>query len=344
MPPIKVLLADDSSFMRLILQDILHNAPSVQLLAIAHDGKEAFEKTIELQPDVVLLDLMMPQYDGLYAIEHIMRHRPTPIVVLSGAASKHSDAILTALEKGACDFILKPNSGISAKIRQLAPEILQKIQQAAQACLRQTQSPYRPNTHPHTFDHIFYDIVVMGASTGGTTAIEHILQQLPSNLPIPLVIAQHMPHNFIESFTKRLTQFTTLRVALAQEGMLLQAGHIYLLPGNCNMVLLRDSLKKVRFKITEQQFEAYNNPSIDALFYSAATVYGSKAIAILLSGMGRDGAAGMEALLRQGAYTIAQDQQTATIFGMPKEAIDRQAVRRVLPLYEIAPFVVSCLS
>jgi two-component system chemotaxis response regulator CheB len=345
MPPVKVLVADDSSFMRLILQDILQQNNQIEVVATAHHGKEAFEKTCTLKPDVVLLDLMMPEYDGLYAIEQINAHCPTPIVVISGASSQQIEHIILALEKGAYDFILKPNAGINAKIRQLAPEITQKILQATQAKRSVLASlPHRRhNTNPHTFDHVNYEVVLIGASTGGTTAIEHILLQLPSNFPVPVVIAQHMPHSFIESFARRLQQLTALKVSVASEGMTLLSESLYILPGNCNMVLMQDNLKQVRFKKSKQQFEAYNNPSIDALFFSAASIYRNKAIAILLSGMGRDGAAGMEALIKQGAYTIAQDEQTATIFGMPKEAIERKAVKKVLPIHEIAPFVVGCL-
>lgn len=345
MPPVKVLVADDSGFMRLILQDILQQNNQIEVVGTAHHGKEAFEKTCALKPDVVLLDLMMPEYDGLYAIEHINAHCPTPIVVLSGASSEQMEHIILALEKGAYDFILKPNAGINAKIRQLAPEITRKIIQATQAkrSVLGSLSVKRKNTHPHTFDHVNYEIVLIGASTGGTTAIEQILLQLPSNFPVPVIIAQHMPHSFIESFARRLQQLTELKVTMAAEGMALLPQSIYILPGNCNMVLMQDSLKQIRFKKSEQQFEAYNHPSIDALFFSAASLYHHKAIAVLLSGMGRDGAAGMEALMKQGAYTIAQDEQTATIFGMPKEAIERGAVKKILPIYEIAPFIVSCL-
>jgi two-component system chemotaxis response regulator CheB len=342
---INVLLADDSGFMRLILSDILGSDGSIGVVGTAVNGQEAYEKTRTLKPDVVLLDLVMPEYDGLYAVKQIMAHCPTPIVVLSALGNTNSEAVFEALDAGAYDFLSKPAGVLGSKLREIEEQLVAKIRHASAADLRTLE---RKKTHvnhnAHTFDgHLAYEIVVVGASTGGTGAIEEILQQLPSNFPLPIVIAQHMPVDFVELFARRLNDMLPVTVKVAKTGESPQPGIVYILPGDQNTTLTREGAK-VRFGRTDQRYAEFNNPSADALLLSAASCFGARSMGILLTGMGKDGAAGMVALHRQGAFTIAQNEQSSVVFGMPRAAIERGAVRAVLPVKEIAGFVVSCLS
>ena len=344
-PKVNVLLADDSGFMRLILSDMLGSDGGIEVVGTAGNGQEAYEKTRILKPDVVLLDLVMPEYDGLYAVKQIMANCPTPIVVLSALGNTNSEAVFEALDAGAYDFLSKPAGVLGSRIREIEEQLVAKIHHASAADLRALyRKKTKGNNNAHTFDsQLSYDVVVVGASTGGTGAIEEILQRLPTNFPLPIVIAQHMPADFVESFARRLNDMLPVTVKVAKTGESPQNGIVYILPGEQNTTLLQEG-GKVRFHRTRQRYPEFNNPSVDALMLSAANCFGGRAIGILLTGMGKDGAEGMAALHRHGAFTIAQNEQSSVVFGMPRAAIERGAARAVLPVKEIAGFVVSCLS
>jgi two-component system chemotaxis response regulator CheB len=319
---------------------------SIGVIGTAGNGREAYEKTSALKPDVVLLDLVMPEYDGLYAVKQIMAHCPTPIVVLSALGNTNSEAVFEALDAGAYDFLSKPAGVLGSKIREIEEQLVAKIRYASSADLR---TLYRKktggNNNAHTFDSaLAYEVVVIGASTGGTGAIEEILQKLPGNFPLPIIIAQHMPADFVESFGRRLNDMLPVTVKVATTGESPQSGTVYILPGSQNTVLAREGSGKIRFSRTDERYAEFNNPSVDALMLSAAECYGARAIGILLTGMGKDGAVGMAALHRKRSFTIAQNEQSSVVFGMPRAAIERGAIREVLPIKEIAGFVVSCLS
>jgi two-component system, chemotaxis family, protein-glutamate methylesterase/glutaminase len=348
---INLLLVDDSGFMRLILADMLEADAQIKVVATAENGKEAFDKVQSCQPDVVLLDLVMKDYDGLYAVREIMAHCPTPIVILSSLGNTHFNSVFEALEAGAYDFLNKPNSEHSARIRDLQPQLAAKIKQAAAVDRnRLVHRKATVNHHPHTFDsQLSFDILVIGASTGGTGAIEEILNKLPGNFPIPVVIAQHMPAGFIPLFARRLDQMLPLNVKVAEPGERLNRGTVYIAPGEYNTLIkaegpARSGAINGRIARTEQHFAEFNHPSVDCLMESIAEVYGSRALAVILTGMGKDGARSMELLHRQKALTLAQDESTSVVFGMPRAAIERNAVRHVLPIQEIPGFIVSCLS
>ena len=342
--PIKILIADDAHFMRLVLQDIFNEqASNFTVVATAENGKEAYEKTVAHQPNLVLLDLLMPDFDGIYAIEQIMRHCPTPILLLTALGGGRIQTVFKALEKGAFDFLIKPDYA-GGNLRDMTTILLKKVKQVAHVNVEElVRSKGKKNTHQHTFDHLSYRVVVLGASTGGTGAIEAILQRIPVNFPLPIVIAQHMPPSFIDSFAERLNEVTPLPVKVAQEGEYLQGRTVYLLPCHVNTKLVEQE-KHLVFRYVAEVFTAYNYPSVDALFLSCACTVGSRAIAILLTGMGKDGTEGMKALHAQQAFTIAQDEASSVIFGMAKEAIAQGAGREVLPLEEIGSYIVGCLS
>jgi two-component system chemotaxis response regulator CheB len=348
---INLLLVDDSGFMRLILADMLESDEQIRVVATAENGKEAFEKVKAYRPDVVLLDLVMKDFDGLYAVREIMAHQPTPIVILSSLGNTNFNAVFEALEAGAYDFLNKPHSEHSARIRDLQPQLVAKIRQASAVDRsRLIQRKSSVNQHPHTFDRVLnFDVIAVGASTGGTGAIEEILKKLPGNFPLPVVIAQHMPAGFVPLFAKRLDGMLPLQVKMAEAGERLQGGTVYIAPGHCNTMIhseggARSGARHGSIAFTDQTFPEFNHPSVDCLMESVAQVYGSRALAVILTGMGKDGAAGMDQLHQKKALTLAQDEQTCVVFGMPKAAIERNAIQHILPIGEIPGFIVSCLS
>ncbi len=343
---IRVLVVDDSSFMRLVISDILQQDSQIIVIETAKDGQEAYQKTLALKPDVVVLDIVMQDYDGLYAIKKIMQEIPTPIIILSAEGNVHPEVVVEALNAGAVSFVNKPRGILQSKIREIEHLLIEKVKIAAQIPSdKLIYSPKGTNTYPHTFDNqSIYEIIVIGASTGGTGAVEHILLNLPSNFPLPILIAQHIPEKFVHSFAQRLDKLIPLHVKVAEENEYLQAGVIYILPCYINTQIQRNtSTNKFSIALTNQQFPQHNHPSIDCLMLSVAKVCQNKAIGILLTGMGRDGAKGLTAMHQAGAFTIAQDEKTSIVFGMPKAAIEEGGVNQVLPLNEIAHFVVACL-
>ncbi len=343
--PIRVLVVDDSSFMRLVIADILRQDDSLEVIDIATNGKEAYEKTIALKPDVIVLDLVMQDYDGLYAIKKITKEQPTPIIILSSVGNVNPDIVVEALNAGALSFVNKPQGILNANIREVDKQLISKIKLAAgidiQKLIQQNQRGQ--NTYPHTFEpNLAYQAIVIGASTGGTGAIEHILLNLPSNLPIPVLIGQHIPESFVYSFAKRLNDLVPLEVRIAVEDEILKGGNVYIAPCSSNTIVKKNK-DKVRIAFTDENFSQFNNPSIDSLMLSVAHIYGNKAIGVLLTGMGRDGVQGLSAIYHAGGFTIAQDEKTSIVFGMPKAAIEEGVVRHILPLGDIAPFLVECL-
>jgi two-component system chemotaxis response regulator CheB len=343
---IRVLVVDDSSFMRLIVSDILQQDNQIIVVDTAKDGQEAHQKTLILKPDVIVLDIVMQDYDGLYAVKKIMQEIPTPIIILSSEGNVHPEVVVEALNAGAVSFVNKPRGILQSKIREIEHLLIEKVKIAAQVpSTKLTHSLKSTNNHPHTFDSSpIYEIVVIGASTGGTGAVEHILLNLPNNFPLPVLIAQHIPEKFVHSFAQRLDKLVSLHVKVANENEYLEAGTVYIAPCHANTEIKKNlPTEKLSITFTHQQFPQHNYPSIDCLMLSTATVCQHKAIGILLTGMGKDGAKGLVAMHQAGAFTIAQDEKTSIVFGMPKAAIEEGGVSQVLPLNEIAQFVVSCL-
>jgi two-component system chemotaxis response regulator CheB len=344
---IKILIADDSGLMRLILQDMLQTETHLGIVGTANNGLQALEKTLALKPDVILLDLIMQDYDGLYAVKHIIAQCPTPIILLTSLEHQH-EIVFEALSEGAFDILTKPKGAFNSKIREIKQELLQKIETAFKnkQYLLQNKTKFKPNQSPHTFvDNLPYQVICIGASTGGTTAIEHILKKMPSNLPIPILIAQHIPKEFGYSFAQRLNQELPFEVKIAQPNEYIQKGKIYLMPSDTNTIVSKaKAADKYVFKPTEALYKEYNFPSVDSLFLSATEQFQHKTIGILLTGMGKDGALGMQAIYQKQGLTIAQDEKSCVVFGMPKAAIELNAVQHILPLEEISQFVITALS
>jgi two-component system chemotaxis response regulator CheB len=334
---IKVLVVDDSAFMRLLLCDMLASDAQIEVVGTATNGNEAWKATESLRPEVVLLDLVMPDFDGVYATQKIMTHCPCAILLLTAQNPEHSTTIWEALACGAVDFMLKPAGMLNSKMREQSEFLVQKIR-SLKAPKGEKPFPKVTKEPIYKQEHSQASIVAIGASTGGTSVIEYLLSQLPKNFVTPIVIAQHIPATFAQSFAKRLQENLDLPIMLAMEGIEVSPQHIYILPADGNMILQKEG-RQVFFAYTQQIFPAYNTPSIDALFQSIATIYQDNSIAILLTGMGADGAQGMEQIFQAGGYTIAQDQASCVVFGMPREAIKRGAVCEILSPEKMLPYI-----
>lgn len=328
--------------MRLVISDILKSDPDINIMATANNGDEGVKKVKEFNPDVVITDLVMADYDGVYAITEIRKSSSVPILVLSAADSK-STLVFDAMNAGATDFMEKPQGGAS-KVRNVDYELVGTVKKLAKVKVGNSGATSKSVTNAHNFAKVLpYDMIVIGSSTGGPSAVEEVLKRLPGNLPVPVIIAQHMPKNFIAPFAKRLNTITPLEVRVAKMGERARAGNIYIAPGENNTELTKVA-GLVSFKKNTDHYKDFNNPSVTCLFDSASDIYGKKCISIMLTGMGKDGATGMKKIFDKGGYCIAQEKSTCVVFGMPGAAVEIGAVTQQIKLKDIATFVVSCLS
>lgn len=337
---IKVLIVDDSALIRSLLKEIINSQPGLEVVGVAPHPIVAREMIRILEPDVLTLDVEMPKMGGLDFLERLMRLHPMPVVMISTLTEQNSEVTLRALELGAVDFITKPKIGISQGLSEYAEEIADKIRTAAKAVVK----PRVKTITNDTLDHVLpmaaapristEKIIMIGASTGGTEAIKDVLVQLPENCP-GILIAQHMPPGFTLSFANRLNSLCRITVKEAEHGELVKPGHAYIAPGHSHLLLQRRGAQY----FTELSQEAPVNrhrPSVDVLFRSAANRAGANAFGVILTGMGKDGALGLLDMKRAGAYTIAQNEETCVVFGMPREAIAVGAADEIIPLNDIA--------
>lgn len=344
--PIRVLIADDSALMRILITNIIGQDAAVEVVGQANNGQTAFLMTQQLKPDVVLMDLNMGDFDGHHGVRQIMRHCPTPIVILSAVGNVDMHPILEALASGAIDYLLKPVR-TRTDLEEVHQELLTKIKMASQAVVEPVYKQELPkrNQHEHSFNEaeLPYDCVVIGASTGGPRALEAILTQLPQNFAVPIYIVQHIPSTFARSFAERLNGITPLEVQLADYGKQPQKGGVYVATAVGNVAVERQG-RQVVFVQSAQKGWHYNNPSVDVMMQAVAQTYGNRAIGVLLTGMGKDGAKGLKAIQTAGGYTIGQSEETCIVYGMPKAAEKLGAVQQMVHLSEIAGFLVSCLA
>lgn len=342
----RVLIVDDSALIRRLLTDIVSRQPDMVVVGAAADPLAAREMIRATNPDVLTLDIEMPKMDGLEFLEKLMRLKPMPVVMVSSLTRERSEATLRALELGAIDFIAKPTLDIAEGIEGYAEEIVTKIRVAAGVPRRRMPSTAQasPLVLPRIADARLSReaIIVIGASTGGTEAIRHILRRLPPDAPAVL-IAQHMPPGFTQAFAARLNTLCTIEVKEADAGERLRPGYAYVAPGSKHLRLGRSGSGYVAL-IDDDPPVNRHKPSVDVLFRSAAKSAGRNAIGVILTGMGKDGAEAMLELKAAGAHTIAQDEASCVVFGMPREAIALGAAIEVLPLPDIAPRLLTVLA
>lgn len=350
MSKIKVVVVDDSALVRSLLSEIINKQSDMACIGAANDPLQAREMIRDLNPDVITLDVEMPKMDGLEFLSRLMKLRPMPVVMVSTLTERGADITMRALEMGAVDFVAKPRVGVSAGLRELGQEIVDKIRVASKARVsRHVASPMlgaapqgsgsagqaSATVPPRTMNRLSTEkIICIGASTGGTEAIKEILVDLPADSPA-IVITQHMPPGFTTSFASRLDLLCKISVSEARDGERILPGHAYIAPGGRQFSIERSGANYVA---VVQDTEPVNRhkPSVEVLFKSCARVLGPNAIGVMLTGMGADGAAAMKEMRDAGSYNFVQDEASCVVFGMPKMAIQYGAAHEVLPLKRIA--------
>lgn len=333
---IKVLVVDDSALVRSLLAEIIRDTPDMELVGAAPDAYVARDMVNQFTPDVITLDIEMPRMDGLAFLEKLMAARPTPVVMISTLTEEGADATLRALELGALDFIPKPKLGVTSGIREYAEIIIEKIRAAASIKVKPLVKKNRPEFGGEQKLSVSENlqstekIIAIGASTGGTEAIKDLLVQLPAAVP-GIVMTQHMPPGFTRTFAERLNKNTRLHVVEAKGGERILPGHAFLAPGGYHLVVVRSGAD-YRVKLSDAEPVHRHRPAVDIMMESVAQIGGKNVIGVLLTGMGKDGAKGMVAIRNQGGYTIAQDEASCVVYGMPKEAVALGGVDQTVPL------------
>lgn len=334
---IKVLVVDDSAFMRKAISGMLKEHPAFEVVDVAVDGQSAVEKVKALRPHVVTLDIKMPVMDGIAALEIIMRECPTPVVMLSSLTGKGGEMTLKALELGAVDFIDKAAAG-PMEIGTIGAELIAKLLIAAKVDVKKLQgessreassAPAIPCGNKDT------EVVLIGTSTGGPPALQEILTNLPAQFPCPILIVQHMPVGFTSSLAERLDKLSLLHVKEAEDGEEITCRCAYIAPAGLHMRVKREG-EKLHVVLDKKPADALHIPSVDNLFESAAKACGKKTLAFVLTGMGKDGLIGAQAIKKAGGRVVVESEETCIVYGMPRAVVEEVKVDGVVPLYKVA--------
>ncbi|MEN3293489.1 MAG: two-component system, chemotaxis family, protein-glutamate methylesterase/glutaminase [Burkholderiales bacterium] len=346
---IKVLIVDDSALIRSVMKEIIGKQPDMEVVGVAPDPIVARELIKKTNPDVLTLDVEMPRMDGLDFLERLMRLRPMPVVMVSSLTERGSEITLRALELGAVDFVTKPKLSIQSGMQEYSELIADKIRGAAKARVRARTVPNAGTgkggealpmlRNPLTSSE---KLIIIGASTGGTEAIKEFLIQMPSDCP-GILITQHMPEGFTTSFARRLDSLCRISVKEAAGGERVLPGHAFIAPGHSHLTLARSGANYVT-QLDQGPPVNRHRPSVDVLFRSAAQFAGKNAVGVILTGMGKDGAAGMLEMRNAGAWNVAQDEASCVVFGMPREAIAVGATDEVGPLNALPRMVLDYLA
>jgi two-component system, chemotaxis family, protein-glutamate methylesterase/glutaminase len=338
---IKILVVDDSAFMRKLVSDLINAEPGFSVIDTARNGLEAIDKINRTNPDVITMDVEMPGLDGLSALKIIMKRFPKPIIMLSSLTKNGAEATLKALELGAFDFVAKAGGPI-ININAVKNELLQKIRAAANANIKLTSKPISAITQPVTkvgrsLASTGERVVAIGTSTGGPRALQEIITKIPGQFTAGILIVQHMPPGFTKSLADRLNSLSAIEVKEAEDGDIVRPGLALIAPGDYHMRVERGTNHRAHVRLTQDAAVNGHRPAVDPMMESVAEVYRRNVIGVLLTGMGHDGARGLKLIKEQGGFTIAEDQSTAVVFGMPRSAIELGAVDKIVPL----PMVVN---
>jgi len=345
---IRVLIVDDSALVRRLLTDMLSSDAAIEVVGTAGDAYAAREKIKALNPDVLTLDVEMPKMDGVTFLRNLMRLRPMPVIMVSTLTEHGAGITLDALAAGALDYLPKPKLDVAATLGEYRDELLAKVKAAAKARVRAIHSAAAPVAERHGVEAVLAKarpahfrttdrIIAIGASTGGTEAIKEVLMGFEPDAP-GIMIAQHIPKAFSTSFAKRMHNSCRLTVYEAEDGQQVLPGHVYIAPGDRHLLLVRDGARYV-CRLDDGLPVNRHKPSVDVLFRSVAQQAAGNAIGVILTGMGADGALGLKEMREAGAETIAQDEATSVVWGMPGEAVAMGAACQVLPLQAISPAV-----
>lgn len=351
----KVLIVDDSALIRQMLTEMIQQDPQLEVVGVAQDPYAAREKIKQLNPDVLTLDVEMPKMDGITFLRNLMRLRPMPVIMVSTLTEQGAEVTLEALELGAVDFVTKPKVDIAGKLQEYAEELIQKIKIAANARVqtRTDQARGRVLEQKYSADAVLEKretsqtttlrttdkIIAIGASTGGTEAIREVLTQMPADSP-GIVITQHIPPKFSTSFAQRMDSLSAMTVYEADDGMQIVPGHVYIAPGGRHLIVERSGARYY-CRLNDGPPVNRHKPSVDVLFRSVAQCVGPNAIGVILTGMGDDGARGLLEMKEAGAPTMAQDEATSVVWGMPGEAVKLGAAENQYPLGNIAGKIIT---
>lgn len=347
---IKVLIIDDSALVRKLLTEIFNSDPDIEVVGAAQDPYDAREKIKKLNPDVLTLDVEMPKMDGITFLSNLMRLRPMPVVMISTLTEKGADVTFEALEIGAVDFVSKPKIDVEVELKEYAIEICEKVKTAALAkvsAISDRRKSAKLDVAPKlSADAILKKrigpsklkttekIIALGASTGGTEAIKAVLERLPPDCP-GMVISQHIPEAFSKPFAQRMDRSSAMTVFEAVDGQQILPGHVYIAPGNRHLIVERSGARYI-CRLNDGPPVNRHKPSVDVMFRSVAQNVGANAVGVILTGMGADGADGLEEMLENGAKTLVQDEKSSVVWGMPGEAFKRGAASDQYPLEQIA--------
>jgi len=343
---IRVLVVDDSAFVRQALSRMLGAAPDIEVVGTAVDGKDGWEKAVDLRPDVITLDIKMPRMDGLEALRRIMADCPTAVLLLSSQTKEGAEVTLRGLELGAMDFVDKSSVQGHMNLLSLAEELKAKVRALASVprdrlhpavLVREAPPAALPPTHAARAQ-----VVVIGTSTGGPPALQAIIPRLPEALPCGVIVVQHMPAGFTRSLAERLDARSVLSVREAVEGDVVTAGTVLVAPAGRHLKTRRRG-NEVRVWLDDEPRSALHRPSVDVAMISVAKVYGARAMGIVLTGMGSDGVEGLRAIREAGGLTIAESEESCVIYGMPKAAVEAGVVDRAVPLGRVADEILSAV-
>ncbi len=346
-----MLVADDSALMRQTLKKIIATSADFDLIGVARDGEDVISKARELRPDVISMDINMPKLDGITALQTILHENICPVVMVSSLTQQGKATTFECLELGAFDFVAKPDGTVSANMDVVAEELLAKLKAAASSHSvlgRRTQASGHRKPFQPLSGAIFEKVnrpkaVAIGISTGGPATLQEVLPQIPADVPASIFLVQHMPPAFIASFAKRLDDHCALKVVEARSGMPIEPSICYVAPGGRHLCLHRKMTGEVVIRTPTTPLTLFI-PSVGVMMASVLSIYGVDTIGVLMTGIGDDGADQMVAIRQAGGYTIAESEQTAVVFGMPREAYERGGASVVAPSYEVAGAIVKAVQ
>lgn len=343
MSRIRVLVIDDSAYSRRTITRMLEEMPEVEVIGYATNGEEGMRRILDSRPDLVTLDLEMPVMDGFTLLRIIMSRNPLPVIVISSRSD--DERVFKALELGALDFIAKPGGVISVELMNIRDDLHRKVRSVFSLNRSSMRTPLPSSPPPPLSDggRSLIDILAIGASTGGPPALQRLLTSLPQKLPCGILIAQHMPEGFTHAFAERLNRLCPFPIREATDGEPVRTGEVLIAPGGKNMTVVRKEGGVIVALTDPPPFERYV-PSVDRLFVSVAEIYGERTLALILTGMGSDGAEGVRAVKQRGGTVFAESEETAVVYGMPREAIATGVVDRVITLDTAASEIVACIA
>jgi two-component system chemotaxis response regulator CheB len=343
---IKVLIVDDSALMRKILADILNSDDDISVIGTAKNGKEALEKIELLKPDLVTMDIEMPLMDGITTLKHIVSNFKLPVIMISSLTSQGAELTLKALDEGAIDFLPKPTNIFSLSQSDIKSEIINKVKAGSKSKLCNREPIKIPDKIDTSIEEwkvtqkYFSNIIAIGTSTGGPRALQSLLPEFPSDINASIVVVQHMPPKFTKSLADRLNLTSNIKIKEAEEGDILYRGYAYIAPGDFHMEIVKEG-KNLVVRLNKEPQVMGLRPTVDILMESISKINGFSKIGIILTGMGSDGTKGIVKMKESNSYTIAQDEASSVVFGMPKAAITTNLIDEILPLNKIAGIIMK---